>query len=110
MPSEQTQFRPGQTGNPGGRPKGVAALARQHADAAIDFLAKLLVDESAASSARVQAAREILDRGYGKPIAMSADVTDNLDDVSVEELREVIHALREAEETARVAEEEGTAH
>ena len=58
MPRELTQFRPGQTGNRGGRPKGVASLARQHGEAAIDFLAKLLVDENAASSARIQAARE----------------------------------------------------
>ena len=71
MPREQTQFKPGQTGNPGGRPKGIAALARQHAEADIDFLAELLDDETAPTSARIQAARELLDRGYGKPVAKS---------------------------------------
>ena len=110
MPREQTQFRPGQTGNPGGRPKGVAALARQHGEAAIDFLAKLLMDENAPTRARIQAARELLDRGYGKPVAMTADVTDTFDDVSDEELREMIDALREARDMAQAADEEETAH
>ena len=110
MPREQTQFKPGQTGNPGGRPKGVAALARQHGEAAIDVLADLLMDENAATRARIQAARELLDRAYGKPVAMTADVTDTLDDVSDEELREMLDALREAREMAQAAAEEETAH
>ena len=38
MPSEQTQFKPGKTGNPGGRPKGIAAKAREHTDKALDVL------------------------------------------------------------------------
>ena len=68
------------------------------------------MDENAASSVRIQAARELLDRGYGKPVAMMADVTDTFDDVSDEELREMIDALREAREMAQAADEEGTAH
>ena len=50
MPRDQTQFKPGQTGNPGGRPKGIAALARQHGEAAIDVLADLLTDERNSST------------------------------------------------------------
>ena len=41
---------------------------------------------------------------------MTADVTDPFDDVSDEELREMIDALREAHEMAQAADEEGTAH
>jgi hypothetical protein len=67
------------------------------------------MDENAASSVRIQAARELLDRGYGKPAAMMADVTDTFDDVSDEELREMIDALPEAREMAQAADEEGTA-
>ena len=60
-------FKPGRSGNPGGPPKGraeVNALARQHTAAAIEALVKSLGDRRT----RVQAARALLDRGWGKPM------------------------------------------
>ena len=60
----------GQSGNPGGRPKGVAEveqLARTHAPEAIAALVKIVKSEKSPPQARVSAASVLLDRGYGKP-------------------------------------------
>ena len=92
MPSEQTQFKPGKTGNPGGRPKGIAAKAREHTDKALDVLVAALDD--ADSRVRIAAANAILDRGYGKPVAMTADVTRKLDDWDDAELDTAIDAIK----------------
>ncbi|MCW5141069.1 hypothetical protein [Burkholderia cenocepacia] len=59
----------------GGRQKGtpnkltadVKALARQYGPNMIDVLAKIAQSRSAPAAAKVAAARELLDRGYGKP-------------------------------------------
>jgi len=70
-------FRPGQSGNPGGRPRVVGELrelARAHAPEAIEELARLAM-KARSESARVAAIRELLDRGYGKPTQFLA--TDN---------------------------------
>jgi hypothetical protein len=64
-------FQPGQSGNPGGMHKGTAelkALARQHAAAAIETLANIMLDSGAPPPARVAAANSLLDRGWGKPV------------------------------------------
>lgn len=56
----------GVSGNPGGRPKGYAAMqaaARSHTAAAIKALVASLKDERN----RVAAATALLDRGWGKP-------------------------------------------
>jgi hypothetical protein len=63
-------FQPGQSGNPGGRPKAAARVrdaAREHTERAIEVLVSIMTSEGAATAARVAAASAILDRGYGKP-------------------------------------------
>ncbi|KQP50825.1 hypothetical protein ASG40_12935 [Methylobacterium sp. Leaf399] len=62
-------FQPGQSGNPGGRPKASARVrdaAREHTEAALQVLIDIAVGGTS-EAARVSAASAILDRGYGKP-------------------------------------------
>jgi hypothetical protein len=71
--SRRTLWKPGQSGNPAGRPKvagEVRALARQYGPEAI---AKLVTLMRGSDDERVQlaAARELLNRGYGRvPLAI----------------------------------------
>ncbi len=84
----------GQSGNPGGRPKGIAAKAREHTDKALEVLAEALDDED--RRVRVTAAKELLDRGWGKPLTMTADVTKKLDEFTDDDLDAGIAFLRAA--------------
>ena len=72
-------FLPGQSGNPGGRPKdigGVQDLARQHTALAIETLVQIM-QHGDRDAARVAAAQALLDRGWGKAVQSieTADVT-----------------------------------
>ena len=86
------KFQPGQSGNPGGRPKGIAAKAREHTDSALQVLVDGLTDDD--PRVKIAAAKEILDRGFGKPIAMTADVTRKLDELDDDTLGAAIDAIR----------------
>ena len=88
------QFRRGQSGNPGGRHKGVIEvieLARIESVACIETLVQIRDDPKVPPIVRLRAAEVLLDRAWGKA---SAHVT--LDDpredarVSTEELRDMI--------------------
>src|SRR5262245_35698251 len=62
------RFKPGHSGNPGGRPKLPMALRdgmRSLADDAMRVLEDALASED--ERVRLMAAAQILDRGYGKP-------------------------------------------
>ena len=64
-----SKFKPGQSGNPGGRPKGFAEvreLARDHTVAAIEKLVAIMTTGQS-EQAQLLAANSLLDRGWGKP-------------------------------------------
>jgi hypothetical protein len=93
-------FQPGQSGNPGGRPKAslaVRKLARENTERAMQALADALdatklvymgegsgPAEVADHPTRIHAAQAILDRGWGKP--SSADVVAKEDEQTGEVL------------------------
>ena len=83
-------FEPGQSGNPGGRPKALGELrdlARTHAAEAINELARLAV-KARSESVRVAAIRELLDRGYGRATQFLAADNDTIPtDKTADELR-----------------------
>jgi hypothetical protein len=63
-------WQPGQSGNPGGRPRvlaNVQAQWRAHAEEALATILTILRDCEAPAGARISAARYIVDRAYGKP-------------------------------------------
>ena len=65
-----TSFKPGQTGNPGGRPKALAQvreLAREYTEEAIQKLVELM-RKADSDQAQILAANSLLDRGWGKPV------------------------------------------
>lgn len=70
-------FKKGQSGNPSGRPKIIGPLrdlARAHTLDALDTLIEVMKDKASPPASRVAAAKELLDRGYGKaPQPMDGD-------------------------------------
>jgi hypothetical protein len=71
-------FKPGQSGNPGGRPKAaddVQAIAREHTPEAIRTLVRVLSSKN--ERAAVAAATALLDRAWGKPLQPLRDESGN---------------------------------
>jgi Family of unknown function (DUF5681) len=61
----------GTSGNPGGRPKGLARYVRElvgdDGQRIADFMVRVLEDERERTETRMQAATWLADRGFGKP-------------------------------------------
>ena len=78
--ANSTSFRPGQSGNPNGRPRVLADVqnaARDHSSEAIETLARIMRDPKAPAAAQIAAASALLDRGYGKP-SQAIDTNTNV--------------------------------
>lgn len=84
-------FKPGQSGNPNGRPKLTAeerdlvAACRDKSNAALDVMERIMHDGENERN-RLAAALAIIERGYGKPVQpIEANVTTHeaaLDDLA----------------------------
>ena len=92
-------FKPGQSGNPTGRPKAdktIRDLARTYTKEAIRTLAEIAKNPKSSDSARVQACNAILDRGWGKPAQyvetanVNMTIDDILRDISVKDDRIIV--------------------
>jgi len=101
----------GQSGNPSGRPKGIAAAVRSRIDArgGPDALADALMDEldnpRLKPMERVSIIRELWDRGYGKAPAFAAiEGTDPLEldaiAAEIQGIADELKARRDAREPA----------
>lgn len=97
-------FRPGQTGNPGGRPKAatdVVKLARDGSEKAIKRLVKLIDSEE--DRVALAAAVAVLDRAVGKPAQTVAHATKDAKDIPELTTAELIDLVRSRPGSPRVA-------
>jgi hypothetical protein len=96
------KFRKGSSGNPGGRPKvlgEVQELARQRAPEVIAELARLAL-KAKSETVRISAARELLDRGFGKS-RQSMEISAPTGDPIRELLDDIDERAREQERSRR---------
>jgi hypothetical protein len=74
-------FKPGQSGNPGGRPKGIAKTVRETCGGSPERLAQVLLEiaenPKGRDRDRIAACSELLDRGWGKAPAFAAMEADD---------------------------------
>jgi hypothetical protein len=97
------QFKPGQSGNPGGKrkiPENVGELARDATPKAIRTLIKIMEDEKASFAVRAYCADKIIDRAYGKPVQQNNVVVGQVGraarDLTDAELMEIIERPRQS--------------
>jgi hypothetical protein len=108
-----TSFKPGQSGNPHGRPKrpetiearrvvaDLKAAARELTLDAMNTLKGAMRDQKAPWAAKIAAAIAVLDRGWGKPqqtISANVSILDQMTDDEQKALLAALAALRTAEE------------
>lgn len=97
-------WKPGQSGNPNGRPavvKEIRDLAREHTIEAFGTLLAVCRNEDAPPAARVAAAAHILDRGYGKPTQNINATVNHVRTMTDAELLAFLAGTDEADSGAR---------
>ena len=103
--ANRTSFKPGECGNPGGRPKvvrEVRELAQTHTEAAVNTLVSIMKDESQPAAARVHAADIILNRGHGRaPQVVENHRFDVMPDAELDEfIRDALARLADLRDEA----------
>jgi hypothetical protein len=102
QPRRGRPFAPGESGNPGGRPRKLTELreaAQAHSGAAIATLAEIMANRRAPARDRIAAARELLDRGFGRAptsIELSGPNGEPLDLTGEDKLLATLRQLAEA--------------
>jgi hypothetical protein len=97
-PPTRSRFRPGQSGNPGGRPKAIRLALRKaakHSPRAILVLVEIMNDAKQDPFARLAAAKLILDRGLGKlkEVELPPEAAEERE-IAAEELRYMLRVAR----------------
>jgi hypothetical protein len=104
-PSDQKPwlFKPGQSGNPGGRKKGLERRVREacgeDGELLIDMLVAIAEDETARKADRIDAIGLLFDRGWGRaPLAVDLrvhqDGREQLAELPLEDLQALVVAGR----------------
>lgn len=105
MPGIETRFKPGESGNPAGRPKGIAKTVRQRfGDSPLELVDALYAEmrnERARPTERIQAARTLLEFGWGKAATFAA--IEGHDPLEMDEVAAEIRAIAEQLKADRAA-------
>ena len=112
-------FMPGQSGNPGGSPKGLARRVRElvgdQGEAIAEFMFEVMNDESARRADRIDAGRWLADRGFGRaPVQTEIPVCEHpsidLSGFSPEDLEAMLAILERHDPGAREQAASGRIH
>lgn len=104
-PPVASRWKPGQSGNPGGQPKGLADVrkaARTYTQEAIETLAKWMRDDNPKAS--IPAAVALLNRGWGMPQQTVKATVNHIREMTDAELTEFLTG-----EHDEIADSEGAA-
>jgi len=83
-PPEEKRHLPTIPGRIGDAPYSLQKLAKDHTERAFNVILQIMEDEDAENSTRLEAAKQILDRGWGKPAQQIRAETVRIDIKEIE--------------------------